>query len=228
MKRLLISAAVAALAVPAVIVLAVPAVTVLAVPAIAQDSATPEPAADPAVVVPEAAGDAAADGSTTAAAPVMAPTEVQPVLDSTTPSMLGSWVEGLQVYTTNQPSNSEWSMLEGDAIPAEWDSIAEIDDIVIDETGGQYVIAGYVIDIGGFLGIGAKEVLISTEAMKMATFGGDVVFATNYTRDELAALPDFDDSGMYPKTLTPAAPADPAATPEAAPDAAPDAAPADH
>lgn len=289
MKRLLMSAAIAA----------------LAVPAIAQDTTTPETAAEEAVQATEEAADAtadaaadaadatvdaadatadaaadAADASADAAADaadatadaadaatdaadaeveaegeameadaaateevmeeeaaeetVVAPTEAQPTLDASTPNMLASWVEGLQVYTTNQPSDSEWSMLEGEAIPEEWDSIADVGDIVIEESDGQYVVAGYVIDIGGFLGIGAKEVLISTEAMKMATFGNDVIFATNYTRDELGALPDFDDSMMMPATLAPAdaavdATADPAAAPvdPAAAPADPAAAPAD-
>ncbi|MFV0302918.1 MAG: PRC-barrel domain-containing protein [Paracoccus sp. (in: a-proteobacteria)] len=227
MKHLLMSAAIAALAVPAV----------------AQDTATPDAAAEEAVQGTEGVADAGADAGAAVeaeapaegeampadaaaepaaaeevvAAPVVAPTDAQPVLDASTPSMLGSWVEGLQVFTTNQPSDSEWSALEGDVVPAEWDSIAKIGDIVIDEVDGQYVIAGYVIDIGGFLGIGAKEVMISTDAIKMATFGRDVIFATNYTRDELGALPDFDNSAMLPATLAPAAPMPAAADPATAP-----------
>lgn len=284
MKRLLMSAAIAALAVPAFAQDATaPEATAEEAAQTAEDAAgaaadaagdaadaTADAAADAADATADAAGDAAdaagdaadaaADAATDADAAadaemtaegeameadatadaemteeatteevveetVVAPTEAQPTLDSSTPSMLATWVEGLQVYTTNEPSGSEWSALEGDAIPEGWDDIADVGDIVIDEVDGEYKIAGYVIDIGGFLGIGAKEVLISTEAMKMATFGNDVVFATNYTREELGALPDFDDSMMWPATLAPAdaaAPADPAAAP-----ADPAAAPAD-
>lgn len=197
MKRLLMSAAIAALAIPAT-------------PAIAQDSAAPETAVEEAAGAVADAAAAATDGmaqdlvtSEVPSPPVTVPTGAQPTLDSSTPSMLGSWIEGRQVYTTNQPSANGWSAPDGGTIPAEWDSIADIDDIVIDEVDGRYVVAGYVIDIGGFLGIGAKKVLISTEAMKMATFGKDVIFATNFTREELGALPDFDDSTMWPATPTP-------------------------
>ena len=180
--------------------------------------------AEAAAETAEAEAEAAAEAEP-AAEEVVAPTEAQPELDAANPAMLASWVEGLQVFTTNQPSGSEWDMLEGEAIPEEWDDIADIGDIVIEQSGDQYTIAGYVVDIGGFLGIGAKEVLISTDALRMATFGDDVIFATNYTREELGALPDFDDSMMMPATLVPtdaAAPADPAAAP-----ADPAAAPAD-
>ncbi|WP_198731843.1 hypothetical protein [Paracoccus tegillarcae] len=130
---------------------------------------------------------------------VAAPTEAQPDMDPAKPSMLASWVEGLQVFTTNEPSGSEWSVLEGDAIPEGWDDIADIGDIVINS---DHEVVGYVIDIGGFLGIGAKEVLVSTEAAKMGTFGNDTVFVTNYTKEELGALPDFDDSMMIPAVLS--------------------------
>lgn len=137
-----------------------------------------------------------------AEAEVVAPTDAQPAMDPAKPSMLSSWVEGLQVFTTNEPSGSEWSTLEGDAIPEGWDDIADIGDIVINS---EHEVVGYVIDIGGFLGIGAKEVLVSTDAAKMATFGNDTIFVTNYTKEELGALPDFDDSMMMPAVLSPAA-----------------------
>lgn len=204
----------------------------------ADAEAEADAAADATAEMPaDATADMPADAATTEEVaeevveePVVAPVEAQPELDTSTPSMLGSWVQGLQVYTTNQPSDAEWSVLEGDAIPEEWDSIADIGDIVIDEVNGEYIVAGYVVDIGGFLGIGAKEVVLSTDALRLGTFGSDVIFATNYTREELGALPDFDDSMMLPATLTPAepaadatmAPADPAAAP-----ADPAAAPAD-
>ena len=129
---------------------------------------------------------------------VAAPTEAQPDMAATGPSMLASWVEGLQVFTTNEPSGSEWSALEGEAIPEGWDDIADIGDIVINS---NHEVVGYVIDIGGFLGIGAKEVLVNTEAAQLGKFGNDYIFVTNYTKEELGALPDFDDSMMMPTSM---------------------------
>ena len=66
----------------------------------------------------------------------------------------------------------------------------EIEDLVISETGE---VKAVLIDIGGFLGIGAKKVLLGVDAIHLVTVGNDTFFATNYTKEELQALPDFDE-----------------------------------
>ena len=53
--------------------------------------------------------------------------------------------------------------------------------------------AQVIIDVGGFLGIGAKKVLLGEDAIHLITVGNDTFFATNYTKAELEALPDFDE-----------------------------------
>ena len=63
--------------------------------------------------------------------------------------------------------------------------------MVLDDSGTQVV--GYIADIGGFLGIGAKKVLLGVDAIHLVTVGNDTFFATNYTKQELQALPDFDE-----------------------------------
>lgn len=51
--------------------------------------------------------------------------------------------------------------------------------------------AGVVIDVGGFLGIGAKPVLIGlTQLDVMRDEGGDVHAVTTRTKDELKDLPE--------------------------------------
>lgn len=75
--------------------------------------------------------------------------------------------------------------------PAEWTDIAKVGDIVVDADGN---VLGYVADIGGFLGIGAKQVLLGKDALHFVRIGDDAFFATNFTREELEALPDFDKS----------------------------------
>ena len=45
----------------------------------------------------------------------------------------------------------------------------------------------------GFLGIGAKKVLLGPDAIHLLTIGGETFFATHYTKEELEALPDFDE-----------------------------------
>lgn len=54
-------------------------------------------------------------------------------------------------------------------------------------------MVGYIADIGGFLGIGAKKVLLGVGSIHLVTIGDNSFFATNYTKEELEALPDFDE-----------------------------------
>lgn len=105
------------------------------------------------------------------------------------PGMLGSWIMNRRIWTTNQPSSTEWAGTTLTERPAEWTDIAKVDDIVVDAEGN---ITGYVADIGGFLGLGAKQVLLDPDALHFVQIGDDAFFATNFTREELEALPDFD------------------------------------
>lgn len=105
------------------------------------------------------------------------------------PGMLGSWIMNRRIWTTNQPSSTEWAGTTLTERPAEWTDIAKVDDIVVDAQGN---ITGYVADIGGFLGLGAKQVLLNKDALHFVQIGDDAFFATNFTREELEALPDFD------------------------------------
>lgn len=107
------------------------------------------------------------------------------------PGMLGSWIMNRRIWTTNQPSSTEWSNTTLSERPADWTDIAKIDDIMIDAQGN---ITGYVADIGGFLGLGAKQVLLNKDALHFVQIGEDAFFATNFTREELEALPDFDNT----------------------------------
>lgn len=125
-----------------------------------------------------------------AAAPVEAPDVDAPVLSADNPGMLGSAIMNRRIFTTNQPSTTEWaSTADLTERPAEWTDIAKVDDLVFDASGN---LVGYIADIGGFLGIGAKQVLLGKNALNLVRINDDMFYATNYTREELEALPDFD------------------------------------
>lgn len=259
MKRLLMTVAVAALAVPAIAqettteapaeqvvddtaqaadatvdaageaadatgdAMAEPAADAVAEPA-ADDMAEPatdaaaEPASDgmAADMMEPAEGEMAAEGEMIVDELVVAPDVNAPSISAEEPGMLASWISGLDIYTTTQSSDTEWVPVEGDVRPEEWQRIAGVKDIVLDENSN---VVGYIADIGGFLGIGAKEVLLGTDAIHLSHFGSDSVFATNYTKEELEALPDFDMATVLPVPAEPAAPdaaaVDPAAEPTA-------------
>lgn len=111
------------------------------------------------------------------------------VVTAENPGMLGSWIMNRHIWTTNQPSDSAMIETAPAERPAEWSDIAKVDDLVIDKNGD---LVGYVADIGGFLGIGAKQVLLGADQLGFMQIGDDAFYVTNMTKEELEALPDFD------------------------------------
>lgn len=149
-------------------------------------------AADDAGAAADSAAEdaAAAAGDAAAVAPVTPPDVNPPAISEAEPGVLSSWVTSRRIWTTNQPSSTAWVDAQLQERPAEWQDIAKVNDIVLDDSGQ---VVGYIADIGGFLGIGAKKVLLGEDAIHLITIGSDTFFATNYTKVELEALPDFDE-----------------------------------
>lgn len=149
-------------------------------------------AADAAKDAESAASDAADSAVDAAAATPVTPPDVNaPAISEADPGQLGSWVTSRRIWTTNQPSTTEWTDPGLEERPVEWQDIAKVNDVVLEDSGTQVV--GYIADIGGFLGIGAKKVLLGVDAIHLISVGNDTFFATNYTKEELQALPDFDE-----------------------------------
>lgn len=130
-----------------------------------------------------------ATATTAVATTAVVPDVNAPVLSAENPGMLGSWIMNRRIWTTNQPSSTAWNTNTLTERPADWANIAKVDDIVVD---GQGNVTGYIADIGGFLGLGAKRVLLGTDALHFTRIGDDAFFATNFTKEELQALPEFD------------------------------------
>ncbi len=128
--------------------------------------------------------DAAAD-----AAVVAVPDVAAPAISASNQGILSSWVTSRHIWTTNEPSSTAWESPELAERPAEWQDIAKVDDLVMDNEGN---VVGYLADIGGFLGIGAKKVLLGTDAIHLLKVGEEWFYATNFTKEELEALPPFD------------------------------------
>ena len=75
---------------------------------------------------------------------------------------------------------------------ADWDSIGEIDDLVISETGE---VKAVLVDIGGFLGMGEKTVSVSMDQLRMIRDGDSeddyfIVFTAD--RAALESAPAFE------------------------------------
>lgn len=69
-------------------------------------------------------------------------------------------------------------------------SIAEVSDLVLTADGQ---VTDVVLDVGGFLGIGAKTVAIPMDRLTVAQReGGDVTLWVNMSQEELEALPEYE------------------------------------
>ncbi|MFD1481537.1 PRC-barrel domain-containing protein [Paracoccus nototheniae] len=169
------------------------AAVAFATPMMAQDATTP-PATDamPAETMPAETMPAEtmpADGTMATETAPADMSDMEVTLSAENPGLTANWLQGRAIYTTNEPSTTEWTDATGDAIPGEWNEIATVSDIVMSPDGQ---VMGYIADIGGFLGMGTHTVLLDNDALNMAQFGDDTVLATNYSQEELEALPEFD------------------------------------
>lgn len=75
---------------------------------------------------------------------------------------------------------------DADLLNAAGEEIGEVEEVLVDASGQAVAI---VADVGDFLGIGDKEVIIGLDRVEMR--GDDLV--TSLTREELTGLPIWDD-----------------------------------
>ena len=144
---------------------------------------------------PMATDTMATDPMTTDAAMDPAMEEAVVPMSDTNPGISASWFQGKAIYTTNQPSTTAWDNNAnwGTELPGDWNQIGDVSDVVLSSDGQ---VMGYIVDIGGFLGLGQHTVLLSPDVANLVDFddnvlwGDDAVFATNYTQEELEALPE--------------------------------------
>lgn len=90
-----------------------------------------------------------------------------------TAEMTTEEMTGLRVYS----ANDEW--------------IGEIDNLIVN---GEGKIQGAVLGVGGFVGIGEKDVLVSFDSLtiKTETDGEDMRAYANMTEEQLEALPAYE------------------------------------
>ena len=78
------------------------------------------------------------------------------------------------------------SVEDMEIVNAAGEQIGEIEEILVGQDG---MLAAYLVEIGGFLGMGEHEVALPMDAL---SFAGDR-FQTDMTKDQLEALPEWDD-----------------------------------
>lgn len=99
-------------------------------------------------------------------------------------------ITGGNVYSLSEGEAFGDSMMY-DAMGDNWNNIGEIEDLVLD-TEGQ--IIGIVAEVGGFLDIGDKHVVIPVDNLRLtavddATYG----YVTDYTEEQLEELEGVDE-----------------------------------
>lgn len=150
--------------------------------------------------------------SATTPAPAEAPAVQEPAATAPVPRAEGSIV-------TNIIGESVYNGTGDDA-----ENIGKVTDVVFDKDG---MAKSVVIGVGGFLGVGAKNVAFDYDKLQWAEKNGDRWLVAQTSKDELTAHPEFDSKPYGPATVPAtstdaAAPTEPAATDTAqAPAAAP-------
>ncbi|RUY83642.1 PRC-barrel domain containing protein, partial [Mesorhizobium sp. M7A.F.Ca.CA.001.12.2.1] len=97
-------------------------------------------------------------------------------------------------------------------------NIGDVNDIVLTKDGkAQYLVIG----VGGFLGLGAKNVTYDFSKAQWAEKNGDRWLVAQTTKEELQAQPDFNRKAYDPAPATTASNAPAAVAPAAAPAVAP-------
>lgn len=94
---------------------------------------------------------------------------------------------GATVYRTDTPHSD----VVVDDVHDDWESIASVDDVLVSQDGA---IQGVLLDVGGFLGIGARTVMVGMDSLQVVLErDSDAVHVVlNATREQLENAPEFD------------------------------------
>jgi putative membrane protein len=84
------------------------------------------------------------------------------------------------------------NVLGAEVVNAKGEDVAEIEDVVMDQSGKQYA----VLSVGGFLGIGEKKVAVPLDELQL---GEDKAYLmTAETEDQLKQMPEYDEDQYQP------------------------------
>jgi len=100
-------------------------------------------------------------------------------------------ITGGSIYTTNE-ANDEWSADTAyDTVGADWNEIGEIEDVVLDRQGR---LIGIVAEVGGFLDIADKHVMLNIQDMRLVPVDDrSYSVVTRLSEEELEAMEGVDE-----------------------------------
>ena len=101
-------------------------------------------------------------------------------------------ITGGDIYTLSGPMDDDtWGNWEADGVGPDWNDIGEIEDIILDRD-GQMI--GVVAEIGGFLDVGDKHVLIPVEDIRLTPVDDQTyVIVTRKTEEQLEEMQSVDE-----------------------------------
>ena len=95
------------------------------------------------------------------------------------------------VYMTNTYVETDWEIdAEIAEIDTAYDQIGEIEDILLDENGE---VAGIVAEIGGFLDLADKHVMLPVDDLRVVQSGGEPYYVTRMTEERLEEMDGLDE-----------------------------------
>jgi sporulation protein YlmC with PRC-barrel domain len=177
--------------------------------ATAQDRSAPgaqDPAAAPSSPMSPGAGAIKRDGAMEKDPAMQQRKTTEPRADSATSSDRSAGTgSDFRSYTDNKDKLSGASVAGGftadqligaNVLNATGDEIGEIEDLIVDSSNQ---VSKAIVEVGGFLGMGSKNVAVDIAQLKQGTKNEG--FVTNMTKEELKTLPEYKkDSGNWIRT----------------------------
>ncbi len=99
----------------------------------------------------------------------------------------GTPIEG-QIFDQSADTFLASTLMDATVVNPAGDSIGDVNDMVVNSDG---TIQGVVIGVGGFLGIGEKDVAIELDRLDITETDDELTFMLNATEEELKAAPEF-------------------------------------
>lgn len=139
--------------------------------------------------------DSTTMGDDTAMEEDMAMNEDMDITDMSDGAMLirSRDITGGEIYTMNQADDEGWDPeFMFDTVDANWNQIGTIEDLVLSPEGQ---IVGIVAEIGGFLDIGDKHVVLSVDDLNLVAIDDTrYTYVTRYSEEQLEELPGVDEA----------------------------------
>ena len=110
--------------------------------------------------------------------------------------MLSTDITGQNVYALDADASEEAGTMEWgddvayDSVSDQWDDVGEVSELVLAADGS---LKGIIADVGGFLGLGEKQVFVAASDYKLVpTDNNTYSVVTNFTQEELESMGDND------------------------------------